>query len=70
MYCSEEASMTEPNSQSDISETDRVFAKRAKELANTAAMALEEAYSYVNGIKNKYLREITEKEVDKIVEFL
>ena len=52
------------------SKLDEHFAEQAKKLARTAAMALEEARSYVFGIKDKHLREQTETEVNKIVEEL
>lgn len=54
----------------NFSPQDQVFVKEAIELANHAAMALEEAYSYANSIDNKYLSKKVEEEIDRIVEFL
>ena len=52
------------------SKQDEAFVRQALELAHYAARALEEAYQYVEDIKDRETRQRTEREVERIVEFL
>lgn len=54
----------------EVTAQDKVFHEQALQLANHAAMALEEAMGYADDIENPTLRKLTQEKIERMIELL